>query len=354
MSDKKKCIVHVIPCDKFTVGYVNFMKIIMTGWKHEFIVINGKCEFIDRDNILFINKHKDLIANLQVKNLFSDANKIIVSGVFGYEILSLFFSKKHTRKMYLQFWGGDFYLYRDAKSIRTKIEKVLMKKLICRSAAIINLVEHDYEEISKIFPNNKKHFTAPVPSNPKEEIDYEEYRSLKQQLNEPVRILIGNSATVENQHEQAFKAIEKYQNENIEVICPLAYGDDCYKEEILILGKKYFGTKFKPIISFMSKPEYVKLLSTCDIGIFNNNRQQALGNINILIDLEKKVYIRDDTSMWEYYKEQQIVLENVKNIENMDFVTFTEKNLEQLYCNREMLEKQKKLTSKLWEKVFSD
>ena len=38
-----------------------------------------------------------------------------------------------------------------------------------------------------------------------------------------------------------------------------------------------------------------------EIAIFNNDRQQAMGNITALLGMKSKVFIRDDTSMWSNF-----------------------------------------------------
>ena len=54
----------------------------------------------------------------------------------------------------------------------------------------------------------------------------------------------------------------------------------------------------------MDYTEYASLLATCSSGIFDNNRQQGMGNISLLLYLGKKVYIREDTAMWGTYSER--------------------------------------------------
>lgn len=49
----------------------------------------------------------------------------------------------------------------------------------------------------------------------------------------------------------------------------------------------------------MNPEEYCSFLSEMDVAVFNNNRQQGMANIALLANLGTKVFIRNDTSMWD-------------------------------------------------------
>jgi dTDP-N-acetylfucosamine:lipid II N-acetylfucosaminyltransferase len=66
-------------------------------------------------------------------------------------------------------------------------------------------------------------------------------------------------------------------------------------------------------------------LNNIDIAIFNNDRQQALGNIYALLYLNKKVFIRSDTTMWLHFKEKfNIDMNDFLLVENLNFDQFVE------------------------------
>lgn len=139
----------------------------------------------------------------------------------------------------------------------------------------------------------------------------------------PVKILLGNSATESNQHIQILKVLEKYSKENIQIICPLSYGEELYRDNVIDIGKKIFDEKFCPIISYMDKKKYYEIIAECKIAIFNNNRQQAMGNINSALALGCKVFIRNDTPMWFTYCDvRKMEIYNVEDIIHMSFSDF--------------------------------
>ena len=140
----------------------------------------------------------------------------------------------------------------------------------------------------------------------------------------PITILVGNSATESNQHVQVFKMLKRYINESFEVLCPLSYGDDSYRKEIIKVGLELFGDRFHPLTDYMDLESYYKMLAKCSVAIMNNNRQQAMGTINALIALKCKVYIRKDTPMWKlYYVENQMNIYSAEDIIHLSFEDLT-------------------------------
>lgn len=311
-----KQIVHIVNRDKFTAGYINFMEYYMKDYSHLFITLktDKELEVLNKNNVIYIESYKCLIKNDEIRKSFADAYKIIGTGIFGMEKYLIRFPDSILNKTYLQFWGGDFYMYRNHKGPMTQLRKYTLKRCIKRIAANIMLVEGDYAQISNILKIGKKYFVAPMPSDPAKKIDYNIYRNIKSEDNKK-RILIGNSSTPENQHIEIFEKLSYLRNEkDINIICPLSYGDENYREEVIKKGKDIFGNCFTPITEYMNIEMYHNLLSTCDIGIFNNNRQQALGNIWILLRMGKKLYIRRDNSMWKHFKDLGFRLYDIADI----------------------------------------
>ena len=68
------------------------------------------------------------------------------------------------------------------------------------------------------------------------------------------------------------------------------------------------------MLDFVPKDAYIRWLNTMDVGVFANDRQQALGNIFYLMRLKKKVYLRKGTSMWNNFV-------NTKKVTVYDFMT---------------------------------
>ena len=139
---------------------------------------------------------------------------------------------------------------------------------------------------------------------------------------------------------EALDWLSKYRDEDIRIICPLSYGDMNYAHKVEDRGKGYFGVKFKPIYDYMSIDDYSRLLSSIDIAIYNNNRQQATGNIEILGYLGKKIFVRSDTTTWQHYVgRDNCVFYDTKCIDTMKFEEFILNNEEGVTVNMRYFEK---------------
>jgi len=77
------------------------------------------------------------------------------------------------------------------------------------------------------------------------------------------------------------------------------------------------------LASHMDIDEYTRLLNSVDIAIYNNNRQQATGNIEILGFLGKKIFVRSDTTTWEHYVDRDDCrFFDTTGLASMDFLDF--------------------------------
>ena len=119
---------------------------------------------------------------------------------------------------------------------------------------------------------------------------------------------------------------------------PLSYGDKKHAQAVIQQGQQWFGDKFKPLTEFMPFDEYLTLLGTIDIAIFNHKRQQAMGNTITLLGLGKTVYIRNDVSQWRFFKNKNIVVGDVQKLSNLDALNI-ENNQEKVkeYFSKEKL-----------------
>lgn len=358
-NENQKYILHIVKEDKFCDGYISFMKNYMQDYEHRFIIIKGNGLFSNGYRDVKIVRIKELCKRDNLDSLFK-AYKIIVSGIFGVEIVLAFFPKSILKKVYLQFWGGDFYSLRERLQKHSFVQqfKIWCKlKLIQRCQAVILLIDTEYQVFTELIGFPKKYFVAPMPADPNQHIDFVALRKSAEKEN-PVSlyILVGNSATPENQHIECFKMLKKFLEYNIQVICPLSYGDEEYKKQVIKNGNLILGDSFVPITQYMEYYEYCKVLAKCDIGIFNVNRQQALGNIILMLQLRKKVFIRQDTSMWQKYKKDGIILYRAEQISNLSFEEFIGQTEEEKIENEKRINQETGVESsqKMWDSVFID
>ena len=349
-----KRILHIIANDKFTIGYIKYMQNNMKEYGHVFLGLYNKNYSInDKITNYTILKNKREILSKSNIELMKNVDKIIVSGIFlGIEEILVLLPNKLLCKTYLQFWGGDFYCYRETRTFsRKNVKKIILKICIKRCAGIINLIPSDYNELNKIFPNNKKHFVATVRGSDQEMNEYKKYLNID---GEKYKVIVGNSATPENHHIEVFKMLESFKNENIKIVCPLSYGDSEYAQSVISKGKEIFGEKFTAVTDYMEYSDYIYFLSTFSIGIFYNDRQQAMGNINNLIKMGKKVFLRRGTSMWKDYIHNNVKVFEAQRIENMSFEEFCAFNTEYKKENHKRMIERENTYDSGWITVFED
>lgn len=93
-------------------------------------------------------------------------------------------------------------------------------------------------------------------------------------------ILLGNSATITNNHFDVIRQLEKlHLPEDTKVITPLSYGSPWVKNVVLKYGKRHLGNHFMPLTDFMPRSEYNALLMSCSSFITNHHRPNAFGNV---------------------------------------------------------------------------
>lgn len=356
-KNNKKVIVHISTDEKFLVGYVNFMKKYMQDYQHVFIIESSRyIEFDDNEDVYFVASIRNAYGNRKLYGLLQNADKIIISGLFSINLYYSMMPKKIFSKTYIHLWGGDFYCLREKKQGFSEwLDRTTRLICIKRCAGIIMLIEKEYEVFYEICGIDKLNFIAEMP------MDIEDITvCLDENLQLPIsvdkertNVLVGNSATEENLHLEVFRLLHDYANEEYELYVPLSYGNDTYKEIVLKKGCELFREHFHPLLEYMPEATYINLLNTMDIGIFNNNRQQATRNIEIMLQLGKTLYMRDDTTMYAFYTKRGITLHNVSDIQSeQGLKTLNEEEREKNICVVEDIQRVSHRIDQ-WETVLS-
>ncbi|MGL5387011.1 MAG: TDP-N-acetylfucosamine:lipid II N-acetylfucosaminyltransferase [Serratia sp. (in: enterobacteria)] len=132
-------------------------------------------------------------------------------------------------------------------------------------------------------------------------------------------ILVGNSATSTNNHLEAFDLLKKIGFNYREIVVPLSYGDLSYSVDLRNIGEVLLGGNFSPLIDFMAPIEYMKKINQCGFVIMNHVRQQAVGNIIIMLYLGAKVFLREENPTYKYFKSIGMILFTIQELsENHD------------------------------------
>lgn len=152
-------------------------------------------------------------------------------------------------------------------------------------------------------------------------------------------IILGNSATETNCHLDALELLSKYKENNIKIYIPLSYGDVQYAEIVKIKARSIFREKVVFLETFIPPEEYRKCLTQMDIGIFNNNRQQALGNLAYLFATGAKIYLNEDSPLWEIFTKLTFAVHPINNLGEICYEEFVDLDQNELDANAQKARK---------------
>ena len=288
-------ILHVAHYDKFLPKHITFTNEHFAQDNHFFLMMDKekKVKRVVAPNVKYIG-YKALFFNLF---RFYQADRIILHGLFEKRLLHiLFLNPWLIKKCYWTIWGGDLYNYVANQNDKKKRSLEFFRRFVIkRIPHFVTYVPGDYEkavewygakgEIHECFLYHSNIFTP---------------RDLPAKQEKSVNILVGNSASLSNNHLEVFEQLKRYKNENIKIYSPLSYGKVSQRKMVIERGREIFGEKFVPIVDLMPLDEYLAFLSEIDIAIFNHKRQQAMGNIINLLGLGKKVYMREEVTSFQF------------------------------------------------------
>lgn len=226
------------------------------------------------------------------------------------------------KKSYWVEWGADLYHWRrEEKGLRhkivNKINETWRKKI--RGAIMIFpadeavFVSQFGEEIPVLhagyvaFPCDKTEKLRPVETGEKR----------------PLSILLGHSATPKCNHLEMLEKLSKYRDEDIVIHIPLSYGDAGYAGTVEKKAEELFPQEKLHIMKEpMALPDYIGFLWTVDVAVFDVYRQIALGNIEQLLYMRKKVYLPRDSILGKYYTDNDTEIFDTSLIGEESFEEF--------------------------------
>lgn len=255
------------------------------------------------------------------------SKKVFLHGLFSFARITFFFLQPWLwKKCHWVVWGGDLYSSVANKNLTVRIKEYMKRKMIPKFGGIITLTVGDQEVVTRKYGycGDFKVTSYPIPLQ-----GYGMKEKLAKRKNtscHPVNIVIGNSATETNHHFEALDMLDKFKDEDIHIYLPLAYGFGNYNDygqKVYQYAVNKFGVdKVTPIFDRMSGDGYTEYMRKMHIAIYNNDRQQAMGNIAIMLAVGAKVYIRTDTNMWSHYAELNRIMYPVESIGGLDYQDF--------------------------------
>lgn len=120
-------------------------------------------------------------------------------------------------------------------------------------------------------------------------------------------LLIGHSGFSNGNHLDIVHKLKNKLPKGLKVFMPLSYGDENYIGNVITNINKVIPD-ITYLRHFMPLEEYTQLLSEVKIAIFNNRRQQGMGNIVSLLYLGAKVYLSEKNSLYLFFRNNDIYI----------------------------------------------
>ncbi len=335
-----KKILHLCSSSPITKSYIEFINKNFGSENHFFVIFATSFAYEYPNNCLVMTREDAKFNYLKVLLMSNRASKIILHGFFYNRFITrlLTISPWNIKKCYWVIWGAD--LYDDieqvgyTKTLKYKQFYFLKKWIIKRIPYFATYLEYDYQLTIKHYNSKAKLIDCIMyPSNVFTPLDQD--IKPKVSSNKELKILLGNSASEANNHEEIILLLANIQTKaKFTVYCPLSYGSMEHARKIKDLGRKMLGERFNPIENFMQIDEYKSFLQSIDIAIFNHKRQEAMGNIINLLGMGKKIYISTmNYSLWNLCRKLKL---NIYDLHELGH-TLTNLNSSYLESNTQII-----------------
>ena len=254
------------------------------------------------------------------------------------------------------FWGGEIYGRSDSNLSRY----APITNLVVRSREMVNgkkkcintsweLPFELYQRIDFCLTDEPEEFEYVkefVKNNHMQHLWYNYYNldstlgNLKGEACNGNNVIVGNSATMECNHFDIIPNLRKHLQKGQKVVLPLSYGAPWLMRLVPKYAKLFLGKAVMPLLEFMPREEYNKVLQSCSIMIMDQYIPQAQGNIITGLWLGMRVYLSENNMTYRYFKRIGCKIYSIErdlNRKNPD--AFAPMKQEDIEINRSVLRK---------------
>lgn len=150
-------------------------------------------------------------------------------------------------------------------------------------------------------------------------------------------ILLGNSATITNNHLDVLTRLATAPLDGRRVWVPLSYGDRTLAKAVIEHGRRVLGSAFEPLEELLPYEEYKLLIARCGTVIMGHRRQQAIGNIGAALWNGARVYLDELSPLSVFFRNRDAHIFDVAGIGPGSFRNEARLSDEQRERNREVL-----------------
>lgn len=334
--------VHIMFNDKFNKPFVDFLNRNFDSKEHLVLVKKffDEFPFPQGNNVI---KIKSLY-----KLNFENVEKIFCHSLFDRELLEYLFKHQDIlkNKSYWLIWGGD--LYNAPRDEKNDFVRENFKGYVTDVDGDKAFLEKTYNQVK-----NKKFYPAAYTFPVSLEMINDAKNTISKKHKTTI-IQINNSC--DETTLEILDILSALKNEDIMIKTILSYGELKFKEEIIKKGSQIFGEKFTYIDTILSPNDYARYVCENDVLIYNQNRQQGLGNSFLALQFGQKLFIRSSISTFDYLFSKGCKIFDTKSIPQMDFKSFV--FIDEQTRNNNIKNSQKFFTDEyiknLWEKVFNN
>lgn len=253
-----------------------------------------------------------------IKRLIDNYDYVIFHFLPNDPLLHIFLRlhKHYLKKIVWRIWGADLYNWRRNINVLNALRYYTRAHI-----PYVLIQDVDKEEYIKQFGKGNTLLECVDARG------YDEDVLLRNQVKKSgaaCNILIGHSAVKTINHIYVLNALKKFSKNDIRLIIPLNYGDTEYKQEVKAKAYELFDkTKVVFIEKKIPLEDYIKILWRVDIAIFHSDRQIAEGNIIMLMFMGKKIFIKSNSVLDEYYRQKNhLTIFDSSKIGSMSFKDF--------------------------------
>ena len=156
--------------------------------------------------------------------------------------------------------------------------------------------------------------------------NYSLHETLGDLLNVPFNqakgIMIGNSASLSNNHLYVLDIIKNFNIGDVSIFMPLSYGGTHrYKETVMSKYKKCFPHQLNILLDYIPLHEYNKFFLNVGVMVLASWRQESIGTIFMGLYLGIKIYMSNKSPLYQSLKDEGFILYTIEETSETDFCT---------------------------------
>lgn len=296
----------------------------------------GISKFVKRNkNIIFVDSRQPTKCRLRLDGI----EKVLIHylGSASMDFINHYLPKESKVKIYWALWGADLYnniiaykgydIYYEKDfnpilSFSFKVKEIARKLLFRRSimGVVNSSIKFISERVDYILTSKYEYEILIKYIGCELKATYIDKGPIYYPLEEVLgslfgahvsgsSIMIGNSASLTNNHVYAMEYLSNLKTFDRQINVPLSYGgDERYIRHIKKVGFKYWGDRFNSITDFLPLEEYNKLMLSNSVFIYGNWRQEGAGNIVVALYLGAKVFMSSRSPLYKRFRDYGVKL----------------------------------------------